>query len=88
MASSKKSNQEVNAERAAKKVAAFKKLATKRTNTALDKISRLAPLANTRSYTYDKAQADKIVAALEAEVAKVKTAFASPTAAKATGFSL
>lgn len=88
MATAQKSNQEKAKASGEKKVAAFKKLATKRTNTALDKIARILPLSNTRSYTFDKAQTDKIVSALEAEVAKVKAAFASPTAAKSSNFSL
>lgn len=88
MASAKKSNQEASAERGAKKVAAFKSLAVKRTNMALDRIERILPLANTRSYTYDAAQAKKITDALKAAVEKIEKAFASPTAAKSSDFSL
>ncbi len=88
MASAKKSAQEISAERSAQKVAAFKKLATARTSRALDAIVKLIPLTNTKAYTYDNGQRDKILAALKSAVAKVEAGFASPAAAKSNDFTV
>jgi hypothetical protein len=58
------------------KKADFTRLAQRRTTTALKSIQVLGNLANTNNYDYDSRQVDKIVKALEAEVAKLKDRFA------------
>lgn len=64
------------------KADAFKRIAVRRMNSALDEIAKLAPLSATSSYEYTDDQVAKIIGALNAEVAKVQTAFANKGVAK------
>lgn len=55
---------------------AFSRLGGKRTGKAILAIRTVGKCANKTSYSYTKAQADKIVAALRAEVDAVEAQFA------------
>lgn len=66
----------------------FARLATSRTNKALDAIAALGGLAAKGNYEYTEEQVAKIFTALEAELSKLQTKFKNPEAVKAEGFSL
>lgn len=83
-----KSPQETKVAKSRDKSESFKRLATRRTNRALQSIDGLAALGNRRSYTYDEAQATKIFSALEAALARAKKAYDPNASAAQTGFSL
>lgn len=83
-----KGTQEKAAERGKKKVDAFKKLGVKRVPKAVDAITRVTALANTRSYSYDNSQREKIFNAIDSAVAKMKQAFTDPVAAAKNDFAL
>lgn len=65
----------------------FARLAVTRTNKALDAIAMIGGLAAKNNYEYTDEQTAKIIAALEAEVAKIKDKFAGKAEA-AVGFAL
>ena len=65
----------------------FTRLATSRTNKALDAISNIRGLTNTTNYEYTPDQAAKIMGALEAEMTKLAEAFKGKSE-EATGFAL
>lgn len=64
------------------KADAFKRLGSKRVAKAIVSIRTVGKLASKTSYQYTKPQADKIVAALQAEVDAVAAQFESGTVAK------
>lgn len=66
----------------------FARLATSRTNKALDAIANLGGLASKTNYEYSDEQVAKIFGALEAEMTKLQTKFKNPDAIATTGFSL
>lgn len=66
----------------------FARLATSRTNKALDAIANLGGLASKTNYEYTDEQVAKIFGALEAEMTKLQTKFKNPDAVATTGFSL
>jgi pantothenate synthetase len=70
-----------------KKTERFHKLAVKRMTKTLKAIDNVAALGNRRSYTYTDAEAQKIIAALQARVEHVVKAF-SGAAPVETGFTL
>lgn len=78
---------EKKAARHAKKVAAFKKLGTKRVNKAMAAIAAIAPLSNRNSYTYDQAQVSAIFTALNTALKSVADSFTS-TGGGPAGFTL
>lgn len=86
MATQKKSPQEDKVGRLAVKIANFKKLANKRVTKVLNGLDGIANLSNKNSYTYDAAQAAKIVAALKAGVDAVEKRFAASAAGTVAGF--
>lgn len=83
-----KSGQEKAVDKSAEKVERFKKLAVKRMTRVLSGLEGVAALSNPRSYTYDNAQRDKIIAALRGAVDKVAASFNNPKAAGKSDFAL
>lgn len=75
-------------DRAAKKIADFKRLAGMRVGSALDVHSRIKVLSNRNAYTYDEVQVTKILNALKQSVNEIEAAFKSPVAAAKTTFEL
>jgi len=65
------------AARKAEQAANFKKLASSRTEKALQAIAMIGGCANRNNYEYTAEQAEKIGAALTAEVAKLGAKFAA-----------
>lgn len=88
MASATQSEQEKAKKRGLEKTASFKKLGNLRVPKALAAIARVAALANTKSYTYDNAQRDKIIADLEKATGAVRSAFMAPDAKKSADYGL
>lgn len=71
------------------KEAAFRKLATKRTNKALRFIEGIGALSNRNSYKYTDEQVSKIFAAIEGKVAEAKAKFSTAGESKdSAGFTL
>lgn len=70
------------------KDAAFKRIALRRTNNALDEIAKLRGLSSKANYEYTPEQTGKIIAALRAEVDKVEADFARGGPTKSEGFNL
>jgi len=66
----------------------FHELAEKRTNNALDTISRIGKLSNRQLYEYEDAEVKKIVKALRDAVSEVEDRFASPHGRGRRKFSL
>lgn len=66
----------------------FKRIASGRTEKALDAISNIGGLANPANYEYTPEQVAKIMSALEAELTKLGNRFKNPTAAQSSGFQL
>lgn len=70
------------------KADAFKRIAVRRMNASLDEMAKLKPLAIKANYDYTDAQVDMILSALQKELDKVKSAFATGGATKDAGFTL
>ncbi|WP_324827630.1 hypothetical protein [Qipengyuania zhejiangensis] len=66
----------------------FRDLAEKRTNKALEAISRIGNLSNTQLYQWEDAELRKILKALRDEVSKVEARFDAPNAKSRRGFKL
>jgi hypothetical protein len=56
----------------------FTKLVKKRMDVALKRMSMIRPLANRGAYEYTEADVDAICKAFEAEVVRIRQAFARP----------
>jgi len=63
---------------------AFLRLATKRTNAAIDRIRVLGHCANRHQYEYTDEDVKKIFRAIEAEIRAVKAKFQNSTQSKFT----
>jgi hypothetical protein len=55
---------------------AFKRLATKRVNKAINQLRLIGNLSNRSNYAYDKREVDKIFGALKTEIAEAQKRFA------------
>lgn len=56
----------------------FRELAEKRTNRALDAISKIGNLSNRQSYEWEDGEVRKVIKALKEAVSEVENRFASP----------
>jgi len=54
----------------------FRKFAARRVNNALNRLRQVGNLANRNVYSYTQAEANKIIAALEQALVRVKNAYA------------
>lgn len=63
----------------------FARIGSRRVANALDMLRRLKNLANKAQYTYTSDQVEKIMGALEAEVAGLREAFTTDKGGKAKG---
>jgi hypothetical protein len=66
----------------------FRYLAEKRTNNALQAISRISNLSNRQIYEFEEGEVRKIIKALRDAVSSVEQRFASPKVKSGPGFKL
>ena len=64
------------------KRAKFVELAQKRVNKAINSLRLIGNLSNKNNYTYQEQDVDRIFQALESEIRRVKTRFATASSSK------
>ncbi|MDE2100451.1 MAG: hypothetical protein KGL39_24580 [Patescibacteria group bacterium] len=82
------SSQEQMVERSQKKLQKFKKLANIRVNRTLKLLTMIGNLSNKATYTYDRADVDKIIDALQKGVDEIEKRFGNPETKVKQEFSL
>jgi uncharacterized small protein (DUF1192 family) len=66
----------------------FKRLASKRVNEALKRITLVGKLSNRSTYAYSAEQSEQVIAALRLEVDRIEAKFTKPAGGSTASFQL